>query len=97
MKYHTQKGIVLTSIGGQLVLVAAASLHDRVSYVVSINDTTAFCWEKLSQSWLTKDELIDLVLGEFDVNDEETVRTEISELVQQLYEKGYIVAEKELA
>ena len=92
MKYHTRRGIVLTTVGEQKVLVSAVSLHDRVPYVTDINDTTAFCWELLS-SGCTEEELIRSVLEEYDEVGPETVRRDISLLVQQLAEQGYLAAE----
>ena len=90
MKYRTRKGIVLTSVGGQQVLVSAASLHDEIPYVTNVNDTAAFCWEVMAEG-ATEDELVDRVTEEFDVHDPELVRSDISGMVRQLYEKGYII------
>ena len=90
MKYITRKGIIMTSVGGQQVLVSAAALHDQVPYVTNINETTALCWGLLSCG-ATEEELINHILEQYDTEAAVTVRSDIHTLFKQLYENGYIV------
>ena len=92
MKYYTRKGIVLTSVGEQQVLVSAVSLHDQVPYVTNINDTTATCWEGMAHG-ATKEELINCIMEEYEVENEVTVREDIERLLRQLSEQNYITFE----
>lgn len=92
MKYYTRKGIVMTSVGEQQVLVSAVSLHDQVPYVTNINDTTATLWEKMVHG-ATKDELIACIMEEYEVENEPAVREDIDRVLRQLSEQNYITFE----
>ena len=92
MKYIARKGIVLTCVGGQQILVSAVFLRGIVPYVMGINDTTAVCWERLVQG-TTEEELVDHICEEFETDDIDLVRSDIHHLIAELHEKGYITEE----
>ena len=92
MKYYTRKGIVMTSVGGQQVLISAAALHGQVPYVTNINDTTATLWERMAHG-ATKDELADCIMEEYEVENEAAVREDIDRLLRQLGQQNYITFE----
>ena len=89
MKFKTRTGIVMTSVGGQKILVAANALHDQIPYVSNINDTTAFCWELLIDG-ISEEELAMRVIEQFEIEDSDVVKKDIASLIKHLYEKGYI-------
>ena len=89
-RYISKKGIVLTSVGGKQLLVAAASLGDEVPYVTSINETAAFMWGLLIGG-ASEEYIFDRMAEEFDIDDMEQTVAEISAILKQLYEQGYII------
>lgn len=94
MKYRTRKGIVLTSVCGQYVLVAAKRAREHCPYLTQINDTMASCWQML-ENGSTEEELTKRLLNEFDA-EETLIRDDVKSLVKQLLDADYILpAEKE--
>ena len=89
-RYISKKGIVLTSAGGQQMLVAAASLEGEVPYVTGVNETAAFIWGSLKNG-VTEKELLERMADEFEIDDMEQAEAEISAILKQLYEQGYII------
>ena len=92
MKYYTRKGIVMTSVGEQQILVSAVSLHDQVPYVTDINDTAAILWGRMVHG-ATKEDLIACIMEEYEVENEAAVREDIDRLLRQLSEQNYITFE----
>ena len=68
MKYRTRTGIVLTSVCGQHVLVAAKEARENCPYVTKINETAAFCW-RLLENGSTCSQLADRLMEEYDAED----------------------------
>ena len=89
MKYFARKGIILTDVAGEHILVSARHLRDEVPYITVLNDTSAFCWRYLAEG-TDEDELCARLQEEFEVDDEELLRRDIAALLAQLKEKNYI-------
>lgn len=89
MKYKAKRGIALTDIGGKPFLVSAWALRNELPYVTEVNETTAICWERLVEGSAEED-LIRLVLEEFEVENETLIRDDIRCLLGQLRDGGYI-------
>ena len=90
MRYKTRKGIVMTSVCGQYILVSAKMAREHCPYITQINVTTAICW-KLLEEGSTADELAQHILKEFEVEDTSRIKGDISGLLEQLLEGGYII------
>lgn len=88
MKYKTKDGIVLTEIGGKLLLISAEALHASIPYVTEINETTATCW-RLLEDGLSESDLIHHFLDEYDVEDE-LISADIHRLLDTMLKSGYI-------
>ncbi len=89
-RYISKKGIVLTSVGGKQLLVAAASLGGEVPYVTGVNETAVFMWGLLIGG-TSEEYILDRMAEEFDIDDMEQTEAEISAILKQLYEQGYII------
>lgn len=89
-RYISKKGIVLTSVGGKQLLVAAASLGGEVPYVTGVNETAVFMWGLLIGGTSEK-EILDRMAEEFEIDDIELAKEEISAILEHLYENGYII------
>ena len=94
MRYRVKKGIVLTSVCGQYILVAAKKTRENCPYITQINETTASCW-RLLENGCTCDGLIRFLLDEYDAEDENLVKEDVEKLLAKLFELGYIIKEDE--
>ena len=55
MVYKTRRGIVLTEICGEYVLIAAKALLDRCPYLTQINESSAFIWKRMVEGATLED------------------------------------------
>lgn len=71
----TKKGFMLRSVADRHVVVAIGQASVEFNGLITLNDTAAFLWKKLSEG-CSYDELLSSMLAEYDV-DEETARSGI--------------------
>lgn len=94
MMYKTRKGIVLTSICGQYVLVAAKKARENCPYVTQINETAADCW-RLLENGSTSEALTTYLIEEYDAEDASLVKEDVDRLLETYLEEGYITQTEE--
>lgn len=89
MKYKIRDGIILTSVCGQHLLVAASAAREFCPYVTQINETSAFIWRQLEQD---RDipEIREAVLKEWEVEDSSSLDDMINSLCSELENMGYL-------
>ncbi len=92
--YKTRKGIVLTSICGQYVLVAAKKARENCPYVTQINETAADCW-RLLENGSTSEALTTYLIEEYDAEDASLVKEDVDRLLETYLEEGYITQTEE--
>lgn len=68
----TKKGFMLRSVAGRHVVVAIGQASVDFNGLITLNDTGAYIWEKLSKG-ITYDELLKDMLNDYEV-DEDTAR-----------------------
>ena len=91
-RYKTRPGVVLTTIAGQNVLVAAKSVRDQCPYTAQINETAAFCWLLLEQG-ATLEDLARKLSEEYEVEDAAQMRADLEQMLSQLLESHYLIEE----
>lgn len=79
---------VLSEIGGSFIVIPTGSDTVDLNGMITLNETGNFMWNKLKDD-ITKDELIDEFLKEYDV-DRETVSQDIDEFIDKLRAIGAI-------
>ena len=89
-RYKTRPGVVLTTIAGQFILVAAKPLRNLCPYITQINETAAFCWRILEQG-SDLDELKEKISAEYEITDSEELQRDIEALLGQLLENNYLI------
>lgn len=94
MKYRTRTGIVLTSVCGQHVLVAAKEARENCPYVTKINETAAFCW-RLLENGSTCSQLADRLMEEYDAEDISMVKDDVNRMLEDFLEEDYLVQMEE--
>lgn len=79
---------VLSEIGGSYIVIPTGSDTVDLNGMITLNETGNFMWNKMKDE-ITKDELIEEFLKEYDV-DKDTVSKDIDEFVENLRTIGAI-------
>ena len=83
-----KNGFVLRKVVDEQILMPVGDNIGQFNGTVLMNDVSAFVWEKLQES-VTKEELLQAVLSEFEV-DEETASRDLDELLEKFAGLGII-------
>jgi hypothetical protein len=86
---RTKKGFNLRDVCGEKIVVAEGKENIDFSKVISMNDTSAFLWEKVKDKNFTVDDLATLLTEEYEV-DKETATTDCQSLIKLWNEAGLI-------
>ena len=81
-------GFVLRKVVDEQILMPVGDNIGQYNGTVLMNDVSAFVWEKLQEA-ATKEELLQAVLSEFEV-DEETASRDLDELLEKFAGLGII-------
>ena len=84
-----KKEFILREIAGEYILIPTGTTTQEFNGLITINDVAAFVWKNIEKV-NSVDELISMVLDEYDV-DEDVARNDIEEFIQQL-KKAYMIA-----
>ena len=87
----TKKGFRLRNICGENVIVAEGVENIDFSRIISMNETSAYLWNNVQGKDFTEDDLVALLLAEYEVDDA-TAKADVAGLVAKWKEAG-IVAE----
>ena len=85
----TKKGFKLRTICGENVIVAEGIENIDFSRIISMNESAAYLWNKIQGKDFTADSLVDLLLEEYEVN-EDTARQDVQQLIIKWQEAGII-------
>ena len=83
-----REGFSIRKVANSFVIVPTGANLVDFSAMITVNDTGAFLWEKLSED-ITIEELTDSLCKEYDV-DEKTARADVEEFTSVLKEKKVI-------
>ena len=84
-----KSGFVIEKVGGSYLAVAVGERADEFFGLVRMNSTGAFLWHLIENNDLTRDELVEKVLAEYNI-DEATVRCDVERFEKQLSEGGIL-------
>ena len=82
-----KSGFVVQKVGGKYLAVAVGEMANDFNALVRMNETGMFMWNKLSEADLSEEELLDLLLEEYEV-DVERARADIGAFVEKLRSVG---------
>lgn len=77
-------GFILREVAGSYIVVAVGDAVRTFNGVITLNETSAFLWNKLIKG-ATEEELVDALLGEYEVQKdvaEKGVKAFINKLIQ---------------
>ena len=83
-----KNGFVLRKVVDEQILMPVGDNIGQFNGTVLMNDVSAFVWEKLQEP-VTKEELLQAVLSEFEV-DEETASRDLDEFLEKFAGLGII-------
>lgn len=84
-----KKGFKLRNICGEHVVVAEGIENIDFSKIISMNESSAYLWEKVVDSDFTAEDLCKYLLEEYDV-DEKTALGDAKAVIKQWTEAGII-------
>ena len=87
--YRTRRGIVLTEICGEYVLISAKALRGICPYLTQLNESSAFIWKSLADG-ATLEELVSAVEEEFETEGAVETKEVIGNLIRDMLEMNYI-------
>ena len=82
-----KEGFLLRQVAGQTVVLPTGDELD-LNMMITLNDTGAFLWERLTQE-TDEDALVAALLAEYDV-DEATARRSVQRFVGKLSDNGFL-------
>ena len=85
-----KSGFVLEKVGTGYLAVAVGERAGDFSGLVRMNSTGAFLWELLSESDMTREELLEKVLSEYEGVTSEQALADITAFETKLRENGII-------
>lgn len=85
----TKNGFKLRDICGEKIVIAEGKENIDFSNIISMNESSAFLWEKLCGKEFTEEDMVKLLTEEYDV-DQETAINDCKTLASQWKEAGII-------
>jgi hypothetical protein len=87
-----KSGFVLEEVSGEYLAVAVGERAKEFSGFVRLNSVGAYFWKLMAEKSVTKEELVDAAVKDFEGVTREQVSTDIDNLVNALIEGGLVEA-----
>ena len=84
-----KKGFVLESVGGAYLACATGKLAKNFSALIRLNETGVFLWNKLTESNMAFDMLVDALIEEYGIS-REVAAADTERFVNSLKENGIL-------
>lgn len=84
-----KSGFELRKICRENIVISHGLNNINFTKVVSLNESAAFIWDNIKDKDFSLDDMVSLIMTEYDVDDE-TARKDCSQLLTQWKEVGYI-------
>ncbi len=68
-----KEGFVIRMVASNWVVMPVGEAVINFNGILVLNDTGAFIWQKLKEGCSTKDQLIDLITAEYDIDREQAI------------------------
>lgn len=85
----TKKGFRLRNVCGEYIIVAEGIENIDFSRIISMNESSAYLWQKVEGTDFDNDKLVELLTAEYEV-DEATAKADVENLVDKWLEAGII-------
>lgn len=85
----TKKGFKLRTICGENIIVAEGVENIDYSRIISMNESAAFLWKNIQDKPFTPEDLISLLLQEYEV-EEDVAKSDVALLLDKWLDAGII-------
>ena len=86
---QVRTGFKLNQVCGQSFLVPMGENNIDFSKLISLNESSLLLWKRMEQGEFTEDDLVNLLLEEYDV-DEATARRDVEAIIEQFRKEEVI-------
>ena len=83
-----KNGFVIRSVGGENVVVPVGEMSKEFHGMITLNETGAFLWEKLSEG-ATEEQLVDALLENYEV-DKALASTDVKAFITKLSDNNLL-------
>ena len=87
------KEFILREIAGEYILVPTGETTQEFNGMITMSDTARFIWENIEKAE-SLDNMIEMILEEYEI-DEETARRDAIGFIGQLLQSGFVECTKE--
>lgn len=87
----TKHGFRLRTVCGENIIVAEGIENIDFSRIISMNESSAYLWQKVAETEFDEDTLTHLLVEEYEVS-EEQARTDVKQLMKKWLEAGIVEA-----
>ena len=84
-----KEGFILREVAGSYIVVAVGEAVKSFNGVITLNETSAFLWNKLIKG-ATESELVDALLGEYDV-EKDVAEKGVKSFINRLVEANLVI------
>ena len=84
-----KEGFILREVAGSFIVVAVGEAVKTYNGVITLNETSAFLWNKLIKG-ATEKELVDALLNEYEVEKEDAVKG-VKSFINKLVEAKLVI------
>ncbi len=84
-----KEGFNLRTVCGEQIIVAEGKENIDFSNIISMNETSAYLWETIKGKEFSQEELVDLLLEQYEV-DKDIASKDVEALVKQWKDAGII-------
>lgn len=91
--FRTRRGIILTEICGEYILVAARSLLGICPYLMQLNESSAFLWKQMLCG-ATMNDLLRKVEEEYETTESDGAALAVESFVRQMLDMKYLESEE---
>lgn len=84
-----KEGFILREVAGSFIVVAVGEAVKTYNGVITLNETSAFLWNKLIKG-ATEEELVDALLNEYEVEKEDAVKG-VKSFINKLVEAKLVI------
>lgn len=86
---RVKKGFELRKVCNENIIISHGIENIDFSKVISLNESAAYLWHKISEKEFDEKEMVDALLEEYDV-DEATAAADVASLVNMWIEAGLV-------
>ena len=84
-----KEGYILREVAGNYIVVAVGNAVKEFNGVINLNESAAFLWKQLAED-KTEEELVDALLGEYEVS-REIAEKDVSAFVEKLAKAKLVI------